>query len=177
MKYLKYLCFLVIGMVACTDNEPVEIVEDFSGIEYTTSRSSGSASGIGFACNFSDLIDDDRWTDFDLNQSFYGIIAGDSIDLEDNPFLSAGESFRILWVNEGEISAGTYEAFGMSLNVEDPENLEDGVTATFSDAVEVILERVGADVMEGQFKGTFQNESGEEESLEGRFNVERTPCQ
>lgn len=178
MRYLKWAIFFTMGfcVFSCSDSEIAEDQEEFTGIEYTTSRSNGASSGVGFACNFAEFVDDEIFSDFDLDQSFYGIIAGDSIDVDGDIFLSQGESFQILWINEGEVSTGTYDAFGMSLNIEDPENLEEGVSTTFSDAVEVTLEQVGSGVMVGSFIGTFQDEDGVEQSIEGRFNVEQEPC-
>lgn len=178
IKFLFTLMLAAFFLSCSDDNEIVTPTEeDFSGIEYTTTRSGGNSNGVGVACNLGDLFDLEILDEaFEGGQSLYAIIAGDDIDIDGNFLFSAGVSFRIFWLDEGEIATGTYEAMGMSLNVEDPENLEDNVSRTFAQDLQVELTEINDELMEGTFSGTFQSRDEVEETISGRFSVDRYNC-
>lgn len=166
-------------LFSCSDDAEIvsEGNEEFSGIEYTTTRSGGgNGNGVGIACSFSNFLGTDIFDRFDNDQNVYAIIAGDSVDVDDNLLFSEGVSFRIFWIEEGEIETGTYEAFGMSLNIEDPENLEDNISSSFAQNIEVQLTEITEDQMIGTFSGTFESLDETQEEITGKFSVDRKQC-
>lgn len=176
----KYLIVFFSAFLVFSCSEEPELVDesqDFSGIEYTTTRSGGNANGVGIACNFGDLFGNEIFDGFTSDQSLYAIIAGDSVDVDDSFLFSSGVSFRVFWIEEGEIAPGNYEAFGMSLNIEDPENLEENVSSSFAQDVEVQLTEITDDQMIGTFSGTFESSDETQEKITGKFSVERKQCE
>lgn len=110
-------------------------------------------------------------------KTMYMIVAGDNIELErKGEIADAGETFSMSWYSDSEEPLpGTYEALGAKINVENPDDLENGAKVS-SGKIEVVLSEINDDLMIGTFSGTVTNQEGAEENIEGSFNVERVSC-
>lgn len=112
------------------------------------------------------------------NKTFYTITTGELFEMEFNEEVSAaGEGFSISWIAEGEEPVpGTYDAKGAKINIEDPEDLENGAEFSVGD-IQVTLSDLTDTEMIGTFQGTITNKEGVDEAISGEFNVERVSCE
>lgn len=201
MKLLKVLSLsLILGFTfsSCSDDEPK--AEDEKGIQVVTTRGGSSASGLGVACDFKSLFDkykdeDEEIQDkidsldsedledilneiFNKQRTMYMIVAGDDLDYEEDDFEKfTGEVFSLVWFADESPQAGVYEASGVRLNIEDPDNLKEDADVVSSEEIEVVLESIDDEVMVGTFSGTYTNINGDTEEISGSFNVDRKSCE
>jgi len=112
-----------------------------------------------------------------FNKTMYLIVAGDDIDLENKDEIEVvGETFSLTWFSDSEEPVeGTYDAFATKINIENPDDLENGAKVS-GGKITVQLTDLTDDMMIGTFSGTVVNKDGVEESIEGAFNVERVAC-
>lgn len=111
-------------------------------------------------------------------KTMYVIVAGENLDLESKEEVGvAGETFSLSWYSDTEEpTLGTYEAEAAKINIENPDDLENGAEVSFG-KIEVVLTDLTDELMIGTFSGTVANKDGVEENIEGAFNVERSSCE
>lgn len=201
MKSLKILALLFVlacTVASCSKEEPK--TEDEKGIQIVTTRGGSSASGLGVACDFKSLFDKYKDEDEDIQdkidsldsedledildeifnkqRTMYMIVAGDELDYEEDDFKEfTGEVFSLVWFADESPQSGVYEASGIRLNIEDPDNLKEDADVVSSEKIEVILETIDDDVMIGSFSGTYTDIDGNTEEISGSFNVDRKSCE
>jgi len=112
------------------------------------------------------------------NKTMYVIVAGEDFDIENKEDIEvAGETFSLTWFSDSEDAVpGTYEAKGAKINIENPEDLENGATVSEGD-IQVVLSEINDEMMVGTFSGTVVSKDGVSETIEGAFNVERASCE
>lgn len=108
----------------------------------------------------------------------YVIVAGEDLDFEAKEGVGvAGETFSLTWFsNSEEPTTGTYQAVAAKINIEDPDDLENGAEVSHGE-IEVILTEINDESMIGTFSGTVMDKDGVSENIEGAFNVDRTSCE
>lgn len=111
------------------------------------------------------------------NKTFYTITTGELFEMEFNEEVSAaGEGFSISWLADGEEpTTGIYDAKGVKINIEDPDDLENGAEFSIGD-IQVTITELSDEFMVGAFDGTVSNKEGVDEAISGAFNVERMSC-
>jgi len=112
------------------------------------------------------------------DKTMYVVVAGDNIDLESKEEIEvAGEAFSLSWFSDTEEpTPGIYEALGAKINIEDPDDLENGAEVS-KGKIEVVVTEISDEFMVGTFSGNVQNKDGIEEAISGEFNVERVACE
>lgn len=113
-----------------------------------------------------------------FNKTMYVIVAGENLDFESKEGVEVGgETFSLTWFSDSdEPLPGTYKAGAVKINIENPDDLENGSEIS-QGKIEVVLGEITDEAMIGTFSGTVKNKDGIEENIEGEFNVERTACE
>ena len=161
--------------LACNFSNFIE--EFFDEIDFDELRELAEAEGEEFDEDQFDEILEQLFGEFE-NRTMYVLVASDDIDFASNELEEvAGEAFALTWQSETDGPVpGVYQADGVKINVEDPQDLENGAEES-TGTIEVILTEVNEESMIGTFSGAVTNREGVSEDIEGAFNVELISCQ